>query len=496
MDAVCTVMEWNNKLYFPATDGTRGIELWSYDGGSPAKMVYDLSPGAYGGTQFGPRSMAPFNGKLFYSGGNSSTTGIELASYDGVNPPSVVANVSPGNTSSNPLWLTPYGSCLFFTADSVVFPVSSYGYELYRYDGANAPRRIKIGSNAQGSAPRELSVFTTKAGPVLYFVAAPAIQGSGAWSTTYLYQCDAAGNYRIAKGTAGISRPYGLFVTQSQGMCFAAYTPANGFELYSYDGDTVTRLTDLAPGPGNGLMADSLYGLPWLQGPVIYHNTFYFPGSVNGANYQLYSYNPVAKSTALAAVIDSTGSAFPNQLYVYNDRLYFAAYSRPYGRELWSWNDTAASQVADIWPGRKGGLSVGDTLRTPGARCANFAQYLGQLYFAANDSVHGSEPWRLGIKTGGPSGVARAGWSGGMRLYPNPAAGSATLELSLQEAQRLSFTLTDAAGREALAIPTRAWPAGKTTYPISLHSLPPSIYYYRLTDETGSCLAAGALTKY
>ena len=66
-----------NKLYFRATNGFQGSELWSHDGTTTA-MVFDLSPGP-GSSDIS--DLAVFNNKLYFNG---TTGGVdyELYSFD------------------------------------------------------------------------------------------------------------------------------------------------------------------------------------------------------------------------------------------------------------------------------------------------------------------------------------------------------------------------------------------------------------------------------
>ena len=82
-----------------------------------------------------------------------------------------------------------------------------------------------------------------------------------------------------------------------------------------------------------------------------------------------------------AADINPNTSSDPTWLTVYDGALYFAAHDDEHGRELWRWDGTTASLVADVQPGS--GWSSPHLLIV----------YDGALYFRA-DVGSGSDLWR------------------------------------------------------------------------------------------------------
>ncbi len=73
----------------------------------------------------------------------------------------------------------------------------------------------------------------------------------------------------------------------------------------------------------------------------------------------------------------------PRYLTVFNDKLYFATKTEEYGRELWEYNDTTLSIVADIWTG------------VPDSDPTYLTLFNDKLYFSANDGTRGTEIWSL-----------------------------------------------------------------------------------------------------
>src|SRR5882672_6865437 len=102
-----------DKLYFVATDGTHGTELWQSDGTNITRLT-DLSYGSVN-SFIGPP--VEFNGELYFrgSGTTNGTINLELWKYDGVNA-SLVADIRPGSAGSNPSGLTVYNGALYFAA--------------------------------------------------------------------------------------------------------------------------------------------------------------------------------------------------------------------------------------------------------------------------------------------------------------------------------------------------------------------------------------------
>jgi ELWxxDGT repeat protein len=127
---------FENKLFFPVLDregsDATGVELWSYDGVNPPLMAFEINKIPYSekinaieiqicltGCSY-PQDLVSFNSKLYFKG----TDGVQhggLWSYDGSSPPTSVADIAPED-------LTVFGNKMFFEGyDSV------HGRELWSY---------------------------------------------------------------------------------------------------------------------------------------------------------------------------------------------------------------------------------------------------------------------------------------------------------------------------------------------------------------------------
>lgn len=130
---------FNGKLHFSAYDSAHGFELYSYNGSNGQRLT-DLfandSSGAYwGGNVNNFRyNFCVFKNKLFFSG-NNGTKGFELFSYDGTNTPKLEADIEAGAESSYPAHFITDGSKLYFIAYT-----KTNAYELYSFTMARIPR--------------------------------------------------------------------------------------------------------------------------------------------------------------------------------------------------------------------------------------------------------------------------------------------------------------------------------------------------------------------
>jgi ELWxxDGT repeat protein len=120
----------NGELYFSATDGTHGVQLWKSDG-TAAGTVMVKAINTAGSSS--PTDLVNVNGELFFSA-TDGADGFELWKSDGTAGGTVmVKDISPGPTGSSPSGLVNVNGELYFSASD-----GTHGAELWKSDGTAA----------------------------------------------------------------------------------------------------------------------------------------------------------------------------------------------------------------------------------------------------------------------------------------------------------------------------------------------------------------------
>ena len=172
-----------DTLFFSATDGTRGRELWKSDGTTAGTvLVKNIHPSASGD----PGDITTVGSGFFFTA-DDGTHGRELWKSDGSRAGTVlVKNIAPRwaeNYYGSPHYLTAMGNRVFFAAND-----GPHGVELWRSNGTRAGTVMvrNIDTNERnddidypGAMPSEL----TAVGGRLYFVAWHEVHGEELWKS-------------------------------------------------------------------------------------------------------------------------------------------------------------------------------------------------------------------------------------------------------------------------------------------------------------------------
>lgn len=144
-------------LFFSASGGGRGRELWRSDGTEPGtRRVKDIKPGGGGS---GPTHLAAIGGLLYFSA-DDGVHGRELWVSDGTSPGThLVRDINLGADSSTPFGFTGFSGAVFFSADDGV-----RGRELWRTNGTSGGTwRVKdITAGVGDSSPGAFVSFAGK----------------------------------------------------------------------------------------------------------------------------------------------------------------------------------------------------------------------------------------------------------------------------------------------------------------------------------------------
>lgn len=156
-------------IYFQATDGVNGRELWKSDGTETGTvMVKDIHP-TMGSN---PDHMTPVGNTLFFSA-NNGVEGTELWKTDGTESGTVmVRNIYP-TFNSDPNEFINHLNTLYFQAND-----GTHGRELWQSDGTEAGTYMIAQINPIGNSDLD---YLTVVDNTLFFQANDGVRGHELW---------------------------------------------------------------------------------------------------------------------------------------------------------------------------------------------------------------------------------------------------------------------------------------------------------------------------
>lgn len=401
---------FGGEVYFSATDGANGIELWKTDGTETGTvMVKDINPGSGNGL---PQNFTVFNNLLHFSA-TDGVNGVQLWRTDGTESGTqVVLNLADVPGLLDWLYFTAFDDRIFFRGRDAL-----NGSELWSTDGTAGGTQLfmDISPGAANSSIQYLLAFDGK----LYFKASDGTHGSEPWI------CDGtlAGTHMIIDGIAGgAGCDPSNFAAAGGLVFFRATTSATGDELWATDGTEA----------GTGLVRDIYPGTnSSLPSYLIEHN----------GQMHLRAFPTAGSNTALIWQSDGTqagtvslptfGYTNPDNLCSHDGSLYFTAIGTSGYRQLWRTDATA--------PGTNEILLPSSDVSSPFSGATAMLSCNGDLYFRANyTTAMGQELYKLDITTGNEEHSEEI-----TQLYPNPASDRLLVHL----AQATHAKLLDNSGR-------------------------------------------------
>ncbi len=358
----------SGELFFAASDGTHGTELWKTDGtAAGTAMVDDIYPGV---NPSGPSDLVNVNGTLFFAAKGPSLR-IALWKSDGTAAGTVLVADTDLNSSSFPANLTNVNGTLFFSAND-----SNNVTQLWKSTGTGATLVDAINTGSNDNNPGN---FTNVNG-TLFFTFNDGTHGYEVWKS----DGTAAGTALVAdvNPATGTSGAPGNLTSVNGKLFFTADDGTHGNEVWESDGTTAGTVMVDDITPGAGISSDPRY-LTNVSGTLFFSA---IDGSSHGR--ELWKSDGSAAGTVLVDDINpgATGS-YPRNFTNVNGTLLFVDNDGTHGYELWKSDGTPAGTalVKDIYPGTSGGN--GNYVPH------NLTNVNGTLFFVDGDTTTGAELW-------------------------------------------------------------------------------------------------------
>jgi ELWxxDGT repeat protein len=329
-----------SSTLFIADDGITGYELWKTDGtdGGTTRLTNSFSS-TFTRSDSNTPPPVTFNGKLLFVA-ITDAHGRELWITNGTTAgTTLVKDIYPGTSDSNPSYLHNSGSTVFFTADD-----GTNGYELWKTDGTEAGTILVknihptgSGLNRQYDAANMRTSFCTING-ITYFGATTPTSGGELWRT----DGTEAGTFMVKDIVAGASGGKVFKTVNLNNTLVFSY----GGQIWKSDGSDA----------GTTLLGD-FSSTPFPKGPLtVYNDNVYFFGrSDNGR--ELWKSDGTPAGTVLVKDINPTGDSEPafseSWMIVFDNMLYFNATDGVHGEELWRTDGTevGTQMVLDLIAG-------------------------------------------------------------------------------------------------------------------------------------------------
>ena len=387
-----TVLSLNGNLYFGASDGVTGAELWRYNPVTEAAtLVKDIVPGQAGSNA---RTLAAVNGAIYFSA-SAPATGNGLWISDGTTAGTrMLTSVTVMNEPERDVF-TAVGNDLFFRGYT-----ESGGVELWKTDGTASgtlmvsdlfPGSTYLGQGYGFAVNSSSPAGLTQYNGTLYFSAFGASSGRELWKsdgtasgTVLVSDLRTGGYYYYGRyGSSYVpnsSWPRGISVLKGQ-LHFMA-NDAIGEALWRTDGstDSVARYKRFNGGGSEFELVNN----------ELYFNQVSFANNLTTES--LWKTDGTAAGTVLVKELRrASGQRSMQSMTNAGGTLYFVANDGLHGKELWRSDGTTAGTVlvADI---RTGQYATTNAPRGSEPRDLTFMN--GVLFFTADNGIHGRELWR------------------------------------------------------------------------------------------------------
>ncbi|MBA4028064.1 MAG: hypothetical protein C0475_02795, partial [Planctomyces sp.] len=311
------------------------------------------------GTITGP-AVATIGNVLFYPAGVEAG-GVELVSTNlGTGVTSVVFDLAPTGTASNPGDFAVLNGVLIFAADAA----DGKGRELWRTTGtlASTTRIADINIGSASSSPQINAVLATggpggAGGPQVVFEATTVATGRELYRTdgnTVTLVSD------INPGTAS-GDPFGI--TIFNGLLYLNLTtPANGREIFTYNGLTISAAPVVEINPGAGSAAPASFAFLDAGAATPSQLVFTATDAINGAELRVLDLNANTVTLVEDTSPGSAGAAPIGTFVLNGDVFYYGDSVDPVlgtlrGQEPRFWTGTLGSPtslISDIRPGTAG----------------------------------------------------------------------------------------------------------------------------------------------
>jgi ELWxxDGT repeat protein len=306
---------YNGEVFYAGHTFDDGFELWKIDATNLAVKVKNI-PGTGVGQTLTPSNILAHSDGFMYFLRWRLNADCELWKSDGTTGGTNMVKALPYITN-----MYSAGSKLYLFGPSDPNYPTSGNHNLWVSDGTTGGTiPIKDFNPADYPTHSDPYAFNGK----LYFVLDDKISGSELWTS----DGTTLGTYRVADINPGIGNGFGTPLGHVGSTLYLAGNDGTGTALYKMDAatETVTKIKTIS----------------FITKGIEFQGKFYFAADDGVNGQELWVSDGTNAGTLMVGDINATGSSYPIQFCVLNNKLIFDAYTDALGYELYKYIDPLA----------------------------------------------------------------------------------------------------------------------------------------------------------